>query len=66
MVQELIECCWRRYGNRYWMNIEAFDKSGKPAAGVPLQDGWFEITLPKAILDEGNRVRLGWIDFYRG
>jgi hypothetical protein len=50
----------------YWMGIRGFDGSGKPANAAPIQDGWFEITLPKAILDQGKSLKLEWIDFYRG
>ena len=39
---------------------------GKPARELPLKDGYFEITLPRAFL-EGNpkEVAVRWIDFHR-
>ena len=51
--------------NRLWLSMRAFDAAGEPAVAVPIQDGWFEVTVPKAMLDEGASLRLDWIDFYR-
>jgi hypothetical protein len=50
-----------------WMDIRLIGADGKPAQKLPLKDGWFEMTLPKALL-EGNPPSLSvqWIDFYRG
>jgi hypothetical protein len=39
---------------------------GKPARELPLKDGYFEFTLPRAFF-EGNpkAITVQWIDFYR-
>ena len=47
--------------------IKVFDEQGKPTAGLPPQGGYFEIALPKALLDgQPKLLEIGWIDFYRG
>jgi hypothetical protein len=39
---------------------------GKPANEIPLKDGYFEITLPKAFFEPNpTSITLNWIDFYR-
>jgi hypothetical protein len=49
-----------------WTEIEAFDSAGKPVDGLPGQDGYFQMTLPKALLEGGPKsLELSWIDFYR-
>lgn len=50
-----------------WMKIRMVAGDGKPANAIPLQEGHFEMTLPKAFF-EGNpkSITLSWIDFYRG
>jgi len=50
----------------FWMEIRPVGSDGKPAKVVPLKDGYFEMTLPKAFF-EGNpkSITLDWIDFYR-
>ena len=46
--------------------IKVLDAAGKPVKGLPGKGGYFEITLPKALLDsQPKNVELGWIDFYR-
>lgn len=52
--------------NRYWMKIKILDKVGKPTQAIPLEDGSFEMQLPKNFF-EGNpkAIKLEWIDFYR-
>ena len=46
--------------------IRAIDKGGKPAAGIPLDGGHFEVTLPAAFFkDNPKSITLEWIDFYR-
>jgi hypothetical protein len=49
-----------------WADIRIVGGDGKPAKELPLKDGYFEMTLPKALF-EGNpkSIRLNWIDFYR-
>jgi hypothetical protein len=48
-----------------WMDVR-IGGDGKPARELPLKDGYFEVTLPRALF-EGNpkSVTLNWIDFYR-
>jgi len=50
----------------YWMEIRLIGKDGKPTKGMPLDDGYFEMQLPRALL-EGNpkSITINWIDFYR-
>lgn len=52
--------------SRYWMDVRMFGGDGKPATAIPLKDGYFDMTLPKAIF-EGNpkSITVNWIDFYR-
>jgi hypothetical protein len=46
--------------------IKVFDAAGKPVKGLPGKGGYFEIPLPKAILDgQPKSLEFGWIDFYR-
>ena len=48
------------------MDIKALDAKGRPIKGLPEQDGYFEMTLPKALFKENPKLlTLGWIDFYR-
>jgi hypothetical protein len=50
-----------------WMDIRILGADSKAAKALPLKDGYFEVTLPRAIF-EGNpkTITVGWIDFYRG
>ena len=50
----------------FWMDIRILTGDGKPAKEIPLKDGYFEMTLPRAFF-EGNpkSITLNWIDFYR-
>jgi acetyl esterase len=51
----------------YWTEIRVLDASGKPTDGLPGKGGYFEMTLPKALLEsQPKSLGLGWIDFYRG
>lgn len=53
--------------SKYWMEIRAFDAQGKPARPPLGKGGYFEMTLPKALLDDDCKtLELEWIDFYRG
>ena len=46
--------------------IKVLDAHGKPANGLPEKGGYFEIRLPKALLENQPKcLELGWIDFYR-
>lgn len=50
----------------FWMKIRMFDRDGKPTKTIPLQDGHFEIQLPKTLFESNPRsIKLEWIDFYR-
>jgi hypothetical protein len=50
----------------FWMDIRILGSDGKPADRIPLKNGYFEMTLPRAFF-EGNpkAITLNWIDFYR-
>ena len=49
-----------------WMDIRIVGGDSRPAQELPLKDGYFETTLPRAFF-EGNpkSITLNWIDFYR-
>jgi hypothetical protein len=50
-----------------WMEIRALGADGKAATQIPLQGGYFEMTLPRALLEGKPRsLTLNWVDFYRG
>jgi hypothetical protein len=50
----------------YWMNLRIVGGDGKPAAAIPLVDGYFDVLLPKALLAENPKsITVRWIDFYR-
>jgi hypothetical protein len=55
-----------RPGDPLWMDIKAFTADGKPAQGLPGPGGWFEMTLPPALLQADAPLSLSWIDFFRG
>jgi hypothetical protein len=47
--------------------IKVLDADGKAVKGLPGKNGYFEIRLPKALLqDNPKSLELGWIDFFRG
>jgi hypothetical protein len=50
----------------FWTVIRILGGDGKTAKELPLTDGFFEVTLPRAFF-EGNpkSITLNWIDFYR-
>jgi len=50
----------------YWMEIRMAGNDGKSQKTIPLNDGYFEMYLPKASF-EGNpkSITVNWIDFYR-
>jgi hypothetical protein len=50
----------------FWMDLRILSSDGKPATKMPLKNGYFEMTLPRAFF-EGNpkAITLNWIDFYR-
>ena len=49
-----------------WTDIRIVGGDGKPARELPLKVGYFEMAMPKALV-EGNpkSITLSWIDFYR-
>jgi hypothetical protein len=49
-----------------WIDIRVLSDDGKAARELPLKNGYFELTLPKAFF-EGNpkSITVEWIDFYR-
>jgi hypothetical protein len=52
--------------NPLWMDIRIIGGDGKPATELPLKDGYFEMSLPKAFFQgKPKSVTLSWIDFYR-
>lgn len=45
-----------------WLKVEIVSRS----QDIPLQDGYFEITIPQEFLTQaGNSFEIQWIDFYR-
>jgi hypothetical protein len=49
-----------------WMDIRILGGDGKPAKALPLQNGHFEISLPKAFFEANPQsITLSWIDFIR-
>jgi hypothetical protein len=54
-------------GSPYWTEVKVVGADGKPALDYPVKDGYFEIALPAALLQEQPKtITLAWIDFYRG
>jgi len=51
-------------GSPDWTEIQVFDAKGEPVQGLPGEGGYFEMTLPKALL-EAESLTIDWIDFYR-
>lgn len=50
----------------FWMEIRMFRMDGKRVKSIPLEDGYFEMQLPKALFEENPKsITLNWIDFYR-
>jgi hypothetical protein len=48
------------------MDIRILTSDDKPAKELPLKDGYFEMTLPRALFESNPKsIRLNWIDFYR-
>lgn len=54
-------------GSPLWPRIRALEANGKPARTIPLENGYFEVALPKAFLgSQAKSVTIEWIDFFRG
>jgi len=52
--------------NPLWTNIRIIGVDGKPAKELPLKDGYFEVSLPRAFFKANPKsITLNWIDFYR-
>jgi hypothetical protein len=50
----------------FWMDIEMWNRDRKPANQIPLQDGYFEMQLPKAFFEDNpTSIDVHWINFYR-
>jgi hypothetical protein len=49
----------------YWAEIQRLGPDGKPAAGLPPAEGWFELRIPEVLLKDSRELKLEWIDFYR-
>jgi hypothetical protein len=50
----------------YWTEIRMIGKKGRAETKIPLEDGYFEIQLPKALLEDNPKsITVNWIDFYR-
>lgn len=50
----------------YWVHLRIVHSEGRPQNALPLDDGYFELRLPQALLDEQTTITIEWIDFYRG
>ncbi|MFO0966224.1 MAG: hypothetical protein U0793_11660 [Gemmataceae bacterium] len=51
----------------FWMDVRVIGSDGKPAGKLPLKDGYFELTLPRAFFEGAPpSITVSWIDFYRG
>ncbi len=49
-----------------WMEIRLIGGDGKPASKLPLENGYFEMTMPRAFFEgKAKTMRVEWIDFYR-
>jgi hypothetical protein len=50
----------------FWLNVRMIGREGKPAAELPLKNGYFEMRLPTEFLAENpESIQIDWIDFYR-
>ena len=48
----------------FWLNVQIVSNQATPR--IPLEQGYFEITLPTGFLHEGRHsFSIRWIDFYR-
>ena len=52
--------------SRLWLEIRIHGKDNNPAKNAPLQDGYFEVSVPRAILENNTKtLKIEWIDFFR-
>ncbi len=50
-----------------WTEVRLVGSDGKPTGKIPLEGGYIEIPLPRALFDGNPRsLTVRWIDFYRG
>ena len=47
------------------MDIRMFDADHKPLKALPPKGGYFEMSIPRALLGNPGALALEWIDFYR-
>jgi hypothetical protein len=48
------------------MKVRILAADGSPAKAMPLENGFFEVHLPRALFAGNSRaVTVSWIDFYR-
>ena len=53
-------------GSPYWTEIQTFDATGKPVQGLPEEDDYFKMILPRSLLEaKPKSLAINWIDFYR-
>lgn len=46
--------------------IQVLDAAGKPVPGLPKRGGYFQIAVPKALLEsQPKSLELRWVDFFR-
>ena len=51
----------------YWMEIRMIGSDHESTDIIPLDNGHFEIQLPKGMLEaQPKSIKIDWIDFYRG
>jgi hypothetical protein len=51
----------------FWAEFRIVSGDGKPARELPLKEGYFEVTLPRAFFEGSPKsITVNWIDFYRG
>jgi len=52
--------------SKHWMEIRMVGDDGKTINAIPLNNGFFEMHLPKAFFEENPKtLTIHWIDFYR-
>lgn len=55
--------CVTAYGDDLSFTV---GKDGEPVKTIPLEDGFFEMQLPKVLFEDNPKsITLNWIDFYR-
>ena len=50
----------------FWIPIEIVNRQKPGHCGIPLKDGYFEVTIPEVLLKNNpGKLVVSWIDFYR-